>query len=53
MSYAYMFFYKTISKHYNIGKNLKPDIKTFFKGLCDEMGGMSSARTKAEEFYKS
>jgi hypothetical protein len=35
MAYAYMFFYKAISRHITIGKNLKQDIKAFFKSICD------------------
>jgi hypothetical protein len=52
MAYAYMFFYKAISRHIAIGRNLKQDIKLFFRTLCDELGGMGSIRTKAELFYK-
>jgi hypothetical protein len=52
MAFAYMFFYKAISNHLLIGKNLKQDIKGFFKALLDEMGGMGGIRTKTEAFYK-
>lgn len=52
MAFAYMFFYKAISKHLTIGRNLKQEIKMFFKALCDELGGMSGIRAKAELFYK-
>lgn len=53
MSYAYMFFYKAVLKHIPVGKNLKQEIKTFFKNLGDEMGGINGARAKADLFYKS
>lgn len=54
MCFAYMFFYKAISKHIAIGRNIKQDIKAFFKALLDEFGGsMNTIRNKAELYYKS
>jgi hypothetical protein len=53
MCFAYMFFYKAISKHMTIGKYLKQDIKAFFKGILEEFGGMSNVRAKAELLYNS
>lgn len=35
MCFAYMFYYKAISKHMLIGKNLKQEIKMFFKKISD------------------
>lgn len=53
MCFAYMFFYKAISKHLAIGKYIKQDIKAFFKSIVEEFGGMTNVRNKAELFYKN
>lgn len=52
LAYAYMFFYKAVSRHITIGSNLKKEIKDFFRSLCDELGGIGKIRSKAETFYK-
>ena len=51
-AYAYLFWWSSIYRHMNIGKNIKGYIRDFFKQLEKEVGGVSQARTKAQEFYK-
>ena len=51
-AYAYLFWYRTISKHMQIAKNIRPYIKDFFRLIDQEMGGMSNARKKADNFFK-
>jgi len=48
MSYAYLFWYRAVSKFFVIAKNIKPYIKDFFKEVEVEMGGdMKIIRQKA------
>lgn len=35
-----------------IAKNIRPYIKDFFRLIDQEMGGMSNARKKADNFFK-
>ena len=51
-AYAFLFWYRAISKHMRIGKNIRPYIKDFFKKVDQELGGMSEARKKADRFFK-
>ena len=51
ISYSYVFWYKCLMKHKSIGKNMKPYIKEFFRGLEKEVGGIGEARKKVERLY--
>jgi len=53
MSYAYVFWFRAVSKHHTIGKNIKGYIKEFFRLLGDELGGMSVIRNKVNKLYNS
>ena len=53
-AYAYLFWYRAISKHLAIGKNIRQYIKDFFKKVLDDNGGsMSAIKAKADRLFAS
>lgn len=53
LAYAYLFWYKAISKHLQIGKNTKDYIKNFFKKILEDLGGMNPIKQRAEKLFNS
>jgi hypothetical protein len=53
-AYAYLFYYRVISKHLPIAKNLKKYVKDFFKEIYDlNKESMSNVKAKADRLFSS
>lgn len=53
LAYAYLFWYKAISKHLHIGKNTKDYIKNFYRKIGDDLGGINAIKQRAEKLFNS